>query len=200
LVTIIDSLGCQYDTLVVISDDRVLTVELPADTTLYFGDTFDIKPIISLSADSISSIVWSSNVSCDTCRETQVFLNGNMNITIQVIDINGCVVEDNFFINVERPNNLPFPQIFSPNGDNINDIFYLPMTKGISNINYIKIYDNWGGLLYNKTNLVPGESSNGWNGTINGKNAEIGVYIVEALVTLEDGSVVTYVGDLTLVR
>ena len=103
-------------------------------------------------------------------------------------------------IKVDRPNNLPFPQIFSPNGDDVNDIFYLPMTKGIAAINYMKIYDNWGGLLYNKTNLIPGESTDGWNGTVNGSNAEIGVYIVEALVILEDGTAVTYVGDVTLIR
>ena len=74
------------------------------------------------------------------------------------------------------------------------------MTKGLSNIDYIKIYDNWGGLMYYQTNLVPGDQSNGWNGTINGRNAEIAVYIVEALVTLEDGTQITYVGDLTLIR
>ena len=67
-------------------------------------------------------------------------------------------------------------------------------------INYIKIYDNWGGLLFSQKNLIPGDDSKGWNGTINGQNAEIAVYIVEALVTLIDGSEVIYVGDLTLIR
>ncbi len=200
LVTIVDSLGCQHDTLVVISEERVLTVDLPSDTTLCFGDSMLIQPLINLSSDSISSIAWSSNVACDSCREVQIFLNQDINISIQVTDINGCVVEDEFNIKVERPNNLPFPQIFSPNGDNINDVFYMPMTKGISDINYMKIYDNWGGLLFNQTNLIPGDDSKGWRGQVNGRNAEIGVYIVEALVTLSDGSQQIYVGDLTLIR
>ena len=200
LITIIDSLGCQHDTLVVISDEGVLTVELPSDTTVCFGDSLLIQPIINLSPDSISSIVWSSNVPCDGCREIQLILNEDIEIFIEVKDISGCIVEDNLSIKVERPNNLPFPQIFSPNGDNINDVFYLPMTKGLSNISYVRIYDNWGGLLYDQVNLAPGDDSKGWRGIINGQNAEIGVYIVEALITLTDGSQVVYVGDLTLVR
>lgn len=200
LISIIDSLGCQHDTLIVILDEGVLTVELPSDTTLCFGDSLLIQPIINLSSDSISSIVWSSNIECDSCRDVQIFLNNDINISIQVTDINGCMVEENFSINVERPNNLPFPQIFSPNGDNINDVFYMPMTKGLVSINYMKIYDNWGGLLYNEVDLEPGDASRGWRGTINGQNAEIAVYVVEAQVTLVDGSQVVYVGDVTLVR
>ena len=200
LVTIKDSLGCIYDTLVVISDDGILSVELPSDTTLCFGDSLFILPIINLSSDSISSIVWSSNIPCDGCNEVKIFLDQNMDISIQITDIDGCIVEESFSIKVDRPNNLPFPQIFSPNGDNINDVFYMPMTKGLDNINYIKIYDNWGGLLYNEVNLTPGDDSKGWRGTVNGQNAEIGVYVVEALVTLVNGTQVVYVDDLTLIR
>ena len=76
----------------------------------------------------------------------------------------------------------------------------MPMTKGLDNIKYMKIYDNWGGLLYFENDLTPGDPSRGWNGTINGQNAASSVYIVEALVVLEDGSEVVYIGDLTLIR
>jgi gliding motility-associated-like protein len=200
LVTIFDSLGCQVDTLVNIPEEGLLNLELPSDTTICFGDSILIQPMISLSSDSIKSIVWSSNIPCNGCSEIQLFLNENITITIEVTDINGCAVEDELNIIVNRPNNLPFPQIFSPNGDNINDVFYMPMTKGLKEITYLKIYDNWGGLLFSQKNLIPGDDTNGWNGTVNGQNAEIAVYIVEALVTLVDGSEVIYVGDLTLIR
>ena len=200
LVSISDSLGCKVDTLVNIPSDGLLTVELPSDTTLCFGDSILIQPTINLSSDSIASIVWSSNIPCNGCTEVQLYLNASISISIEVTDINGCIAEDELNITINRPNNLPFPQIFSPNGDNINDVFYMPMTKGLKEINYIKIYDNWGGLLFSQKNLIPGDDSKGWNGTINGQNAEIAVYIVEALVTLIDGSEVIYVGDLTLIR
>jgi gliding motility-associated-like protein len=167
---------------------------------LCFGDSILIQPTINFNLDSIQSIVWSSNVPCNGCTEFQLFLNQNITITVEVTDINGCVAEDELNLIVNRPNNLPFPQIFSPNGDNINDVFYMPMTKGLIVINYLKIYDNWGGLLYTQSEHLPGDESIGWDGTVNGQNVEIGMYIVEALVTLVDGSEVIYVGGLTLIR
>ncbi|MDF1696035.1 MAG: gliding motility-associated C-terminal domain-containing protein [Saprospiraceae bacterium] len=200
MLTIVDSLGCFHDTLVFIPDDGLLTVELPADTTLCFGDSIVIEALINFPSDSIQSIQWSDNVPCIDCTSFTMLLNEDEIIIVEVTDINGCMVEAIFNLEVDRPNNLPFPQIFSPNQDNINDVFYLPMTKGIESIDYIKIYDNWGGLLFVKEQMVPGDESQGWQGTIDGKNVEQGVYLVEALVTLVDGSKVTYIGDLTLIR
>ena len=200
MLSIVDSLGCQIDTLVDISDEGILIVELPQDTVVCFGDSIKIEPWISLDLDSIQSIVWSSNVNCNGCSFFTILPDQDITISIEVTDIDGCVAEAEMSIEVDRPNNLPFPQIFSPNGDNVNDIFYMPMTKGLLNIDYIKIYDNWGGLLYASKNLEPGNESGGWDGTVNGRRAEQGVYIVEALVTLTNGSKVPYVSDLTLIR
>lgn len=199
-LTIYDSLGCSIDTLILIEGDGVLSVDLPSDTTMCFGDSILIKPDINLGLDSIVSIIWSANVPCDGCVEVMMTPHQDLRITVEVIDIKGCIIQREMDIKVIRPNNLPFPQIFSPNGDNINDVFYLPMTKGIERIEYTKIYDNWGGLLYHETDLKPGDDSKGWRGTVNGQHAAIAVYIVEAKVILTDGSQVVYVGDLTLIR
>ncbi|MFT6334351.1 MAG: gliding motility-associated-like protein [Halioglobus sp.] len=199
-LTIIDSLGCVLDSLVVIDTSTLLSVILPMDTILIFGETLNVLADINLPLDSISQITWSSNVPCDGCISFDIIPDGNMTISIEVIDINGCIVEKEFRITLNRPDKLPFPQIFSPNGDNINDRFYLPLVTGIQSIEYIKVYDSWGGLLYVSNNPIPGDESFGWDGTVNGQNAEIAVYIVEALVTLVDGKQVSYVGDLTLIR
>lgn len=199
-LTIMDSLGCVLDTLVVIDTSTLLSVILPMDTTLIFGQSLSVLAEINLPLDSISQITWSSNVPCDGCISFDIIPDGNMTISVEVIDINGCIVEKEFRITLNRPDKLPFPQIFSPNGDNINDRFYLPLVTGIQSIEYIKVYDSWGGLLYVSNNPIPGDESFGWDGSVNGQNAEIAVYIVEALVTLVDGKQVSYVGDLTLIR
>jgi gliding motility-associated-like protein len=199
-LTITDSLGCVVDSLVVIDTSTLLTVLLPMDTTLVFGQLLNVLADINLPLDSIRQITWSSNVPCDGCSSFDILPEGNMTISIEVIDINDCVVEEEFRISINRPDKLPFPQIFSPNGDNINDRFYMPLTTGIQSIEYIKVYDSWGGLLYISNNAIPGDESFGWDGTVNGQNAEMAVYIVEALVTLLDGTQVTYLGGLTLMR
>ena len=199
-LSITDRLGCVLDTLVVIDTSTLLSVMLPMDTTMVFGQSLSVLADINFPLDSISQIIWSSNVPCDGCTSFDIVPDGNMTISITVIDVNGCIEEQEFRITLNRPDKLPFPQIFSPNGDNINDRFYLPLIMGIQSIEYVKVYDNWGGLLYVSNNPVPGDESFGWDGTVNGQNAAMAVYIVEALVTLVNGKQVPYVGDLTLIR
>ncbi|MGQ0827323.1 MAG: gliding motility-associated C-terminal domain-containing protein, partial [Bacteroidota bacterium] len=69
-----------------------------------------------------------------------------------------------------------FPNVFTPNGDKINDIFYFH-TKGVSALK-CTIYDRWGLKMY-EWNTVTG----GWDGSAkNGSPAPDGVYyfIMEA--------------------
>ncbi len=200
MLTITDSLGCVLDSLIVIDTSTLLSVTLPLDTTIILGQSIDVLADINLSLDSISQIVWSDNVSCDGCTSFNIFPEGNMTISVEVTDINGCIEEREFRIKLNRPDKLPFPQIFSPNGDGINDKFYLPLVTGIQSIEYIRVYDNWGGLLHESNNPIPGDDTLGWNGTVNGQNASMAVYIVDALVTLVNGTQVRYVGDVTLIR
>ena len=68
---------------------------------------------------------------------------------------NGCP------ISADAPTQIVIPNIFTPNGDNINDTFLI---KGSNLKNFsCKIYDRWGGLIYQWTNI-----NSGWNG--NDKN------------------------------
>ena len=199
-LTIVDSLGCILDSLVVVDTSNLLSVILPMDTTLIFGQTIDVLADINLPSDSISQILWSSNVPCEGCRSFDFRPDRNMTISIEVTDINGCIEEKEFRIRVNRPDNLPFPHIFSPNGDGLNDVFYLPLETGLQSIEYIKIYDSWGGLMHESLNPILGDPSSGWDGNVSGQQAAMAVYIVEALVTLVDGTQVPYIGDVTLIR
>jgi gliding motility-associated-like protein len=199
-VRVVDSLGCILDSLVLIDTSNLLSVTLPVDTTLIFGQMLNVLADINLPEDSISQILWSSNVPCDGCRSFDFRPDGNMTIAIEVIDVNGCVEEKEFRITVNRPDNLPFPHIFSPNGDGLNDIFYLPLVEGIESIEYIRVYDNWGGLIHESINPLLGDESSGWDGSLNGQQAAMAVYIVEAMVRLVDGTEIRYFGDVTLIR
>ncbi|MHB8259608.1 MAG: DUF7948 domain-containing protein [Bacteroidia bacterium] len=83
----------------------------------------------------------------------------------------GC--KDTTSINIiitEAPTLVIIPNIFSPNGDGVNDIFSITAT-GITNFN-CAVYDRWGLLLYEWTGL-----GGGWNGKAkNGTNCTDGTY------------------------
>ncbi|MHB8403114.1 MAG: T9SS type B sorting domain-containing protein [Bacteroidia bacterium] len=80
----------------------------------------------------------------------------------------------------EIPIVLVIPNIFTPNGDNINDMFFITAT-GISNLD-CKVYDRWGLLLHEWTGV-----GGGWDGKAkNGNNCTDGVYFY--LISYDDNA------------
>ncbi|WP_405410192.1 T9SS type B sorting domain-containing protein [Maribacter sp. Asnod1-A12] len=76
--------------------------------------------------------------------------------TITVRDINGCGFDTRDIVVVG------FPKFFTPNGDNVNDIWRVDGLSALDNP-VITIYDRYGKLLYQIF-----ENSSGWNGSFNG--------------------------------
>ena len=75
----------------------------------------------------------------------------------------------------EDETTLFIPNGFSPNGDGINEVFYVPEFDNVSLIN-LTIINNWGTIVYKNDNY-----KNDWNGIGNinsykGKSLEVGIY------------------------
>jgi len=85
------------------------------------------------------------------------------------------------------------PDIFSPNGDNINDVLYV-YGKNIKDIVFV-IYSRFGNKLFESTDM-----GIGWDGKYNGVEMPSGVYAYYLIVTFNDGSADIKHGDVTLVR
>lgn len=85
------------------------------------------------------------------------------------------------------------PNVFTPNGDGINDEFKVAY-KSIASYR-CRVYNQWGKKVYDSTDIT-----RGWDGTIGGTRASIGVYfyIIDAKGT--DGRVIKKRGDINLVR
>ena len=72
---------------------------------------------------------------------------------------NGCPVSK------DAPTQIIIPNIFTPNGDNINDEFFIKASN-LTNFS-CKIYDRWGSLVYQWTDI---------NGSWNAKDKSDGTY------------------------
>ena len=69
------------------------------------------------------------------------------------------------------------PNVFTPNGDDVNDYFY-PKFYNITKI-HVMIMNKWGELIYESKDL----ESDGWNGKLNSGDVPSGNYIVKILYT-----------------
>ena len=114
---------------------------------------------------------------------------------VVVVDSNGCSVSDTVNVVYLDCESLIMPNVFTPNGDGVNDIFYVGgnYLHGESLI----VYDRWGIEVYNSEEL-----SKGWDGTNmhNGKKCEAGTYFYMAYITIFDGKHKVVKGYLSLFR
>jgi gliding motility-associated-like protein len=120
---------------------------------------------------------------------------------LRVTDVNGCIGEAEISVELERNRNVFIPNVFSPNGDDKNDYFGVFSGVGVKQINYLRIYDRWGELVFQKQDLVPSnDPSQGWDGTFNNKPVQTGVYVYISEIVFEDGAKLLYRGDIMVAR
>ena len=100
--------------------------------------------------------------------------------------------EENISFNIKPVTYVP--TAFSPNGDNVNDVFQ-PSIEANSGAT-LKVYDRGGALVWQST----GDQLS-WDGTnLGGELSRFGVYVWSLSVTLEDGSVKEFSGPVSLLH
>jgi gliding motility-associated-like protein len=114
--------------------------------------------------------------------------------TIEIKTATGCITVDTQLVKTHKKIEIYVPTAFTPNGNGINDRLR-PMLMGFSKVNYFRIFDRWGKLLFSMNSDQPG-----WDGKINGQPADMQtvVWILEAVDV--DGVVHNKQGTTVLYR
>ena len=108
-----------------------------------------------------------------------------------------CADTVQMIIKVEHGSEMTIPNIFTPNGDGINDFFFLKATN-LTDISAV-IYDRWGHIVFELTGDEKGNIS--WDGKNQyGKEAAEGTYFYIIKTKGKDGTDYDKKGTLTLVR
>jgi len=93
------------------------------------------------------------------------------------------------------------PNIFSPNGDGINDLFQIQTAdENEVTITRFFIFDRWGNNVYERYDLPIHATDGWWDGTFKRFTANPGVFAYFVEVEFDNGSRETYRGNVTLVR
>lgn len=201
------------------SDTFSITINQPPPITIRFDNIVDSVPlprmIVGLGTDAritpiiggslpIDSVSWTPLDYLVTSSEPLrplVRPLDDRQYKLKVTDVNGCIGEADIIVELERNRNVFIPNVFSPNGDDKNDYFGVFSGVGVKHINYVRIYDRWGELVYQVQDLAPAsDPSQGWDGTFNSKPVQSGVYVYIAEIEFEDGAKLLYRGDITVAR
>ncbi len=105
-------------------------------------------------------------------------------------------------INLFQPEETVYvPNSFSPNDDGVNDRF-LPFTRSGNGflIQTLSVFNRWGGRVYHEEINALLDSTSGWDGTLNGRPVNPGVFVYLIHLVSPTGEHQVLRGEVTVVR
>ncbi len=167
-VVVVDTNGCtNLDSMFILNlfplpDDR-----LPEDTLICEGDT-----LIFEFFNNTSIYTWNNGEFIGN----QYMANAPGTIYLNVENEFGCTINDTITLNEQCVPIFYFPTAFTPNANNLNDVFG---PKGIRIQAFeMQIFNRWGEKVFETKSI-----ERLWNGNYNGSPANPGTYTYVAIIT-----------------
>ncbi|MEO1451691.1 MAG: gliding motility-associated C-terminal domain-containing protein, partial [Bacteroidota bacterium] len=195
--------GCETasDTLDVAAQEIVAQVNLGPDRTIFQGETVELN--VTTSAQAPYSLLWINSggvpMSCSNCSNPASRPLETTRYTLILEDANGCVIEDSIVIRVDANRAVSIPNVFTPNQDGVNDVFYVS-GKSLGTVTEVQIWDRFGRQVFQNSGGALNDPSRGWNGQMIGKPVATGVYFYAIKLTFPDNESRNYEGTVTLLR
>ncbi|MBI3134404.1 MAG: gliding motility-associated C-terminal domain-containing protein [Bacteroidetes bacterium] len=133
------------------------------------------------------------NVECPDCPSTFVTPVFTEQFQLLYISPEGCAASDSVLVVVLFEDLVNVPNGFSPNNDNNNDVVFVK-GEGIVDMHFV-IYNRYGQLVFESF-----DQKIGWDGYLNGRPENPGVFVWYLEYTLVDGSSNSKKGNLTLIK
>jgi gliding motility-associated-like protein len=187
-----DTLGCPKPGIskVVITVNPQIIAFAGNDTSIVIGQP------LQLHGSGAPSFLWYPDFGLDRndIQDPKAMLSQNQTYVMKTFTEEGCFAYDTINIKVFTT----APDIFVPNaftpGNNFNNIFR-PIPVGISKIEYFRVYNRSGMLIYSTSSI-----GSGWDGTYSGKPQAVGGYVWMVQGTDYTGKLVTKKGTVVLIR
>jgi gliding motility-associated-like protein len=185
--------GSSTDDIQISYDENFIQFAFEDEVSLCPGDIIILDATQSFAANYL----WSTASSLPSISITTP---GNYAVTVRT----DCEIESHSIIvnqdeECDAEGGIYIPNVFSPNGDYINDEFTILHSQDIE-ITSISgtIYDRWGGLIYHaETNPFT------WDGRVSGEDVLPGVYVYQVKIGyLNNGREFSelFAGDVTVLR
>ena len=192
--------GCFDKQQLFVPEGLPLQIKTIEDTSLLYGK----RLILSTSSNMpISKVRWTpaTFMDCPTCLSTEVIIKEKITYIIEGTTATGCIARDSITVDVSHQPVRYIPNVFSPNNDQINDDFEIVLEPvSFSSIDRIVVFDRWGGMLHQQSNIAPEEFLKVWDGYTSKGPVIAGVYFYSIDYTLIDGKKERIKGDVTVVK
>jgi gliding motility-associated-like protein len=179
------------------SSSGFVQIDAPEKATRYASLNAVANSSLPLTARSFGkTYAWSPTIGISNSNNRTVYYNGNKetDYLVKITTASGCLTVDSILVRVFKTGDIFVAKAFTPNADGVNEKIY-PLTVGIKQFLYLRIYNRWGQLMFETTSI-----SNGWDGTSNGKKQPMDTYTWIVQGVTEDDRVIQKTGNTLLIR
>ena len=174
-VTVTDANNCQSSGSIAVDLINDLSVHVtPENAVISEGDSIQLNAVVTPSVPG-STYSWmpANSVSCSNCPNPVAFPSETTTYEVTVVTPAGCSVDTTITIIVNPVcGEMEVPNIFTPNGDQLNDLYELNTTCLIE-LEYW-ILNRWGNTIFHASEL-----NTSWDGKIDSQPASEGVYFIK---------------------
>ena len=199
ILRVTDATGCGLSTSFTINLIDGIEIDLGEDREIEAGDRITVDLAVVTGAPDSTVWLLGDSVLCVACSSVDLSPSATTSLTVLAFTDEGCTASSTITIRVVVNRFVYVSNVFSPNGDGINDLWTIFTDEGVESIERVAVYDRWGSQVYTAQALTPGVLW-GWDGNTKGQASPNAVYVYVAEVKFTDGFVQVYSGDLTLVR
>jgi gliding motility-associated-like protein len=190
--TLMNNNGC--DSLITINIQKsAQKITISKSNDIDCNNTFAI-----LNAEGALTYKWMPTDGLSDANSNNPIATPKNSITyyLSATDSFGCEFTDSIFINVKLTDSLGFfPNIFTPNGDNVNDCLPMNSLSEFKDINFI-VFNRWGSTIFETT-----DTKLCWQGlTNNGQELSEGVYFYILKGITKCGHNLSLHGTITIIR
>ncbi|MDX2281477.1 MAG: gliding motility-associated C-terminal domain-containing protein [Saprospiraceae bacterium] len=200
-LTLADANGCTVAASDTIDAPTSLLVDLGPDQVISFGDSVLLVAMVD-GGSLLETISWNPLTNLTTPGQLSTYVSPERTTTyeIMVVDTAGCKGNDQIRITVDRSKRVYLPNALDPGADAPNNYFTVYGGAQVTKVEYLRIYDRWGSLLFENKDFLPNLPEAGWDGKDRGQWVSPGVYVYEVMVAFRDGKTEVYLGDVSVLR
>ena len=191
-VTGTDAFGCVNSDTARVNINEALPVKASGDGQPISCD----NSLAQLHATGAASYVWSPGQYLNDSTMAHPVATPPQTMQFTVIGSNsaGCTGRDTITVVSLKESTLAIPNIFTPNGDGLNDRVF-PKVQCDFHFKQWSIYNRWGQRVYFST-----DETKGWDGHFNGGLCDVGVYVFVVEGTGDAGDAKKLTGNITLMH
>ncbi|MBS1742248.1 MAG: choice-of-anchor L domain-containing protein [Bacteroidetes bacterium] len=191
--------ACQAVKTVKIEVDKSLTIDAGGPLNIDAGGAAQAHVVVSGANPDISTVLWTASEGLSATNVLNPVISplqttGTITYSITVTNTSGCSASDELIVKI-LPSCIKLRNAFTPNGDGINDRWWVYDDFSCLKNVAVHVFNRYGSKVYESENY-----RNTWDGKYKGKELPDGTYYAVVEYTFLSGRVKTERTDLTILR